>query len=478
MALKTIKIFIASSAELKADREDFRTFISNQNDRLSQQGIYLQVVQWENFIDAISNTRLQDEYNKAMRECDIALCLFFTKVGKYTAEEFDTAYQVFKETGKPKIWTYFKNAAVDTGSITEEINTLFAFKKKIGEMGHFYTGYTNIDNLINQFRNQLDKVLPQMVQGVESIPVTANDNISKAEAPVRNAFNEILIRGLMESIKKYHPVAKSFSDQASRIPEWEKQERAADMAKKILASAYVGVLGIQLRKLIAIGKGEFSKTKLKTYIDNCNLTAKRALQLVSFAFLSALWDYKKALQNNDRYEAYTSEQADTFAGFFSLTEQELPGYVRILRTLWEIFTEKRIAYPVVEFREVPLDLQEEGDFSKACAKLHNLFLLSELSIEGLSIEDCIEAEKSLASVLQSFNFLVNYKMIAVKSIAYFEMRNQVPHYLHSYTSLDIDFKSDAVNQELAKYEKAPLITDGVLLYKADYRQNLNLFPFK
>jgi hypothetical protein len=124
MSLKTIKIFIASSAELKADREEFRIFISVENDRLHKQGIYLEILQWEHFLDSISDTRLQNEYNKSIRDCDIALCLFFTKVGKYTAEEFDTAYQVFKDTGKPKIWTYFKDAPVNAGSITDEILSL------------------------------------------------------------------------------------------------------------------------------------------------------------------------------------------------------------------------------------------------------------------------------------------------------------------------------------------------------------------
>ena len=158
--MKTIRIFIASSSELKDDREEFRMFISQENDRLHKKDIYLEIVQWENFLDAISDTRLQDEYNNAISGCDIVLCLFFTKVGKYSSEEFDTAYQVFKDKGKPKIWTYFKNAPVNTGSITDEINTLLAFKKKIGNLGHFYTEYTNIDNLINKYRTQLDKFLP------------------------------------------------------------------------------------------------------------------------------------------------------------------------------------------------------------------------------------------------------------------------------------------------------------------------------
>ncbi len=143
---RAIKIFLASSAELKADRDQFKIFIYEQSMRLNRQGIILEIIQWENFLDAISDTRLQDEYNKALRECDIALCLFFTKVGKYTSEEFDTAYQVFKDTGKPKIWTYFKDAPVNTGSITDEINTLLSFRKKIGDLGHFYSVYTNTIN--------------------------------------------------------------------------------------------------------------------------------------------------------------------------------------------------------------------------------------------------------------------------------------------------------------------------------------------
>ncbi|MHC1778221.1 MAG: hypothetical protein AB9834_22670 [Lentimicrobium sp.] len=160
--MKVIRIFIASSSELREDRDQFQMFIGRENDRLFTKDIHLKLVQWENFLDAISNTRLQDEYNLAIKNCDIVLCLFFTKVGKYTAEEFDTAYQHFKDTQKPKIWTYFKNAPLNTGSITEEINTLLQFKKKIRNLGHFYTEYTNIDNLINKFRDQLDKFLTQI----------------------------------------------------------------------------------------------------------------------------------------------------------------------------------------------------------------------------------------------------------------------------------------------------------------------------
>lgn len=181
MATKTIKIFLASSSELKEDREQFRIFISVENDRLHKQGIYLELVQWEYFMDAISDSRLQNEYNKALQECDIAVCLFFTKVGKYTAEEFDTAYETFKATGKPKIWTYFKDAPIDTGSLNDTILTLINFKKKLDDLGHFYTSYTNIDNLKYQFKAQLDKILPNVLNDILSHKEDKSTIIQNAE---------------------------------------------------------------------------------------------------------------------------------------------------------------------------------------------------------------------------------------------------------------------------------------------------------
>src|SRR5690606_14407159 len=76
----------ASSSELRADRDEFELYFRQQNDTLRKQGIYLQIVRWENFLDAMSETRLQDEYNKEIRDCDIFVSLFFTKTGKFTVE--------------------------------------------------------------------------------------------------------------------------------------------------------------------------------------------------------------------------------------------------------------------------------------------------------------------------------------------------------------------------------------------------------
>ncbi len=157
-----IKIFLASSAELKEEREQFEIFIHRENQQLYKKGIFIELILWENFIDAMSKTRLQDEYNNVVKNSDIFVSLFFTKVGKYTKEEFETAFGQFKKTGNPLVYTYFKDAPITTEKITKEIKGLLAFRQKLQDLGHFRTIYKNIDELKFQFKNQLEKILPDL----------------------------------------------------------------------------------------------------------------------------------------------------------------------------------------------------------------------------------------------------------------------------------------------------------------------------
>jgi hypothetical protein len=160
---REIHIFLASSSELREDRDDFDLYFRQQNDQLRKKGIYLEIIRWENFLDAMSETRLQDEYNEAIRNCDIFASLFFTKTGKFTEEEFEVAHRQFKNTGKPLIYTFFKNAEIKMGSAREkDLKSLWAFQKKLDKHGHFRTGYDNIEGLKLKFRDQLDKMLEKI----------------------------------------------------------------------------------------------------------------------------------------------------------------------------------------------------------------------------------------------------------------------------------------------------------------------------
>ena len=163
--LTTVKIFLASSSELKSDRDNFEQFIYRETkNKYIKEGIFLELVMWEDFIDAMSQTRLQDEYNKAIAECDIFVSLFYTKVGKYTKEEFSKALETFKANDKPKIYTYFKELEIKVDKRKRnDLNSLWDFEEELSKLGHFPTYYPNIDRLKKHFSDQLNKILPKIV---------------------------------------------------------------------------------------------------------------------------------------------------------------------------------------------------------------------------------------------------------------------------------------------------------------------------
>jgi hypothetical protein len=157
--MKPTRIFLASSSELEQERRDFEILIGRLNKLYVPKGIMFQVDLWEDFTDAVSKTRLQDEYDRAINTGEIFVMLFFTKVGKYTAEEFETAFGSFKENDRPIVYTYFKNAPVRLGDLRkDDVLSMFNFKEKLNELGHFYTVYTDTHDLHLQFTNQLAKL--------------------------------------------------------------------------------------------------------------------------------------------------------------------------------------------------------------------------------------------------------------------------------------------------------------------------------
>ncbi|MFN0304856.1 MAG: NB-ARC domain-containing protein, partial [Burkholderiales bacterium] len=152
-----IKIVLASSSELKEDRNDFEIFIGRKNKDWVNRGVFLELVVWDDFLDHVPQTRLQDEYDRVVRECDVFVMLFWTKVGQFTEEAFKTAFRQFKAANKPFIFTYFNDAEISTGSANkEDLIRLWSFQGKLESLGHFKAVYKNIDELKLHFSKELD----------------------------------------------------------------------------------------------------------------------------------------------------------------------------------------------------------------------------------------------------------------------------------------------------------------------------------
>jgi len=150
--MEKIKLFLASSSELKAEREQFEIEIYRKCKAWFDHNVFLHLDIWEDLSARMSDTRSQDEYNKKIEGGDIFVLLAYSKVGMYTAEEFEKAFGKFKATRKPFIFTYFKKIDGDTEP------SLIKFKERLKALGHFYASYTDINDLWTQFNKELDRL--------------------------------------------------------------------------------------------------------------------------------------------------------------------------------------------------------------------------------------------------------------------------------------------------------------------------------
>ena len=142
--MKTIKVFIASSEELRLERLEFADMIQHLNRILKPRGIE---------IEPIDN---HEEYNRELKNCELCLVLYWTRFGDYTKSEFDTAYSELCAGRNPqKLYVYFK----DADEITPELR---AFKESFDtQYGHFFCRFENVDtmklNFLLQFEDYQNK---------------------------------------------------------------------------------------------------------------------------------------------------------------------------------------------------------------------------------------------------------------------------------------------------------------------------------
>lgn len=119
--MEKIKIFLASSEELKRERLEIANLIGHMNLAMEDDNVRIYLVKWE-YLDASMSVRhKQEEYNKVLEQCDICLVLFATKFGKYTESELKTAYERFCNEGNDigKLAVFFKDSETETDELNE-----------------------------------------------------------------------------------------------------------------------------------------------------------------------------------------------------------------------------------------------------------------------------------------------------------------------------------------------------------------------
>ena len=154
---RTISVFLASSDELKNDRNSFSDLIRSLDDIYEDRGIRIKLQKWEDFFAYCTGTRTQDQYNQVLSASDMCICLFHKRAGQYTVEEFHHAIDQYKRTGDhPKTYVYAR--ALVEGEVEEE--ELKQFKDELfKQMGHYWCNYATGDSMKLHFVMQFERLI-------------------------------------------------------------------------------------------------------------------------------------------------------------------------------------------------------------------------------------------------------------------------------------------------------------------------------
>lgn len=236
VAMKTIKIFLASSDELEIDRARFGNLVRRLDRIYRKRGISLDLIMWEDLDAAYNGERKQSEYNRYIRACDMFLAVFHQKAGKYTVEEFDVASDAFKQHTSPKIYTYFKDLAEGE----QESKELIEFKQRLfDELEHYWCRYGNTDTMQLHFVMQLqlvesDMPLKMELQGEQ---IMLGDNvIARMDNLPFAACNEDYMR-LRDAVHAMEEEFEKAQKRASRYPDDEEFQEEAKKKQAVLEHA-------------------------------------------------------------------------------------------------------------------------------------------------------------------------------------------------------------------------------------------------
>ncbi len=143
-----------------------------------------------------------------------------------TEEEFNRAYQFWKEYGRPHIMFYFNLAPYSPSSLeeTEQWGKVLAFQKELGEKGTLYWDYDGPDEFEQEVRRHLTQVVRNWEEKADSplaglsgaapsvhIGTVKDSTINvylNADAP-REAFERLRPRPAARSASAHSPLRAS-----------------------------------------------------------------------------------------------------------------------------------------------------------------------------------------------------------------------------------------------------------------------------
>jgi internalin A len=161
--IRILNLFLASSNELISEREKIEQALGRKNKSLRKQGFLIELLAWENGKHIGKSLRSQDNYNLEIEQCNLFAMLFYSKVGKYSLEEFELANSLFEKKRMPRICIFQKDIDLPKNQGKTDADSRYDFLERLKKIENFPILFQNADKLVNELEDAIDKLLQDEV---------------------------------------------------------------------------------------------------------------------------------------------------------------------------------------------------------------------------------------------------------------------------------------------------------------------------
>lgn len=172
-----LKIFIASSDEVKAEREECLKVFKHL--RVLHPHLSIDTVDWNynmphtNYPDS---DNIQDEINRSLlKDCPLVLFIFYSKIGKHTREEFQYAKE-----HKKRMFAYFKEGFSPKKDEIRQYEEVLDFKNHLEDIV-LYEHFTELQDFKHKLTDNLNVFLTQAYSPVAKMANTIEELTTKLE---------------------------------------------------------------------------------------------------------------------------------------------------------------------------------------------------------------------------------------------------------------------------------------------------------
>ncbi|MFN0141517.1 MAG: tetratricopeptide repeat protein [Pyrinomonadaceae bacterium] len=297
---RTIRVFIASPGDLAVERAAFKEVIDELNGGFGDgAGVVFEALGWEDTL-ATTGRRSQSVINQDVDRCDVFILAMHRRWGQdapdspyssYTEEEFQLAYERWKNKKAPEIFVFFKH--IDPGQMADagpQLQKVLDFRRQLEETRQvLYHGFADE----SEFRKEVNKHLRAFAKG----------ELPKADAPLERIILPMETLVAVEKERKEKEAALAKAEAEHKVAE-AAVARAEELALDLAESASKAALEGRVEE----ARQDFAKATNGT-------TNLRVLYLASQFYFRAgdLTAAEEILERSLAISGRDSETADTAA---------------------------------------------------------------------------------------------------------------------------------------------------------------------